>query len=162
MRMFLTSLLGGMLVSTAAAMAEDTFSITASNGIYFDQDTARARVKWAEPESWSFTSGKLTMRVQGFRLGDAPVAETDELISNNTGFSFTAEVDGEPKALSCKLGADEVGTVKRTELTETRVAGSFRVELERCLDAYTAEPIDYPDLPIVVEGVFSVDRKSWP
>jgi hypothetical protein len=141
--------------------AEDVFSITASNGIAFDQDTRSVEVKWAKEDSWSFSSMILGMRIEGFRMGDDPVTETDELVPNNTGLSFMQTVDGERMFFGCRLDNDTpVGWVKRTELTDTRVSGSFRVELSRCVDGNTAGPIDYDQLPIIVEGTFSVDRKG--
>lgn len=163
MRLVTPIISGCLFLVASAAMAEDTFTITASNGISFDQDTKYAKVKWATDDAWAFDAGfSLIFRIQGFRFNDGPIAETQELINNNTGFSFKTKINGESVAISCRGTEDDlVGWVKRTELTETRVSGSFEVQLVRCIDGNTTKPIEYEHLPIIVEGVFSVDRKGW-
>ncbi|MEM7439345.1 MAG: hypothetical protein AAF393_07085 [Pseudomonadota bacterium] len=147
-------------------MSADVFSFVASNGVELNQDMKRAKVKWATDDTWHFTNasfilspGNVRVRVQGFRLGDAPVATTSEFVHNNTGLTFVAKINSESRALNCSADEDAPVSIKRTELTEGRVGGEISLTLNRCFDANTTEPINYDQLPITLEGRFSVKRK---
>jgi hypothetical protein len=55
----------------------------------------------------------------------------------------------------CRPGDPAVGTVSTTTLTDSGdISGSFDIELARCEDAETGEPLGWPSTPLILHGSF--------
>ena len=155
----LLSALGLGALLPLSALAEDQFSVTMGDTVVLDHTMKRAKVRWATEDSWHFASSKVAVRVEPFRIGDDPVASTEEFVARNTGFSWETTIDGAKRRVGCDPEEDQGVSINRTELTDTRVSGNFRMTLVRCDDFYTAEPVELDSLPFTIEGTFSVAIK---
>ena len=143
----------------AIASGNNSFTIKASNGIEISHGTKGAKVNWATQDSWSFSTGFVVgerMRLEAWRLGDEAQAQTKEVVRSNTGLSFSIPSDGKKTTISCQPAEGPVGIIERTALSSSHVSGKFKIELVSCVDSI-GDPIEYNELPITVEGTFSVD-----
>ncbi len=161
MKFHITKLSIFLTLLSSASFAEDKFSFVASNGVSFDQDSRSARVKWAQEDNWSFRTFNVQFNLQGRRFGDDAVADTDQFVPNNTSFSFQVASGDSKTQVSCRLGDDPKGWIKRTALTDELVAATFEITFDYCIDGNTAARLEYDQLPLTVEGSFSVERKAW-
>lgn len=64
-------------------------------------------------------------------------------------------MEGERRRVGCDPADPEQGTFQRTELTATKVSGTFTLEFVSCDDYFSAEPVDVPGLPFTVTGSFT-------
>lgn len=152
----------GVTNATALGADGDQYSISTSNGLEMTPNSKRAKIFSANEDLWDFRSFDLELRISARQLGDTPIDETTIFGARNTLLFFYTDVDGKRTRVGCDGGDEPTGWVKRTELTATHVAGAFQVDMIECRNFYSGEGLDLEILPIQVEGVFSVQRKSFP
>ncbi len=151
-------LAASMITLSTAAMAEDTWTITTSEGLEFTQDMDRAKNRYAMEDMWEFSGQKFMARVAPDF--DDGMNETTEFGTNNTIFTLPLEINGQVTQVGCDPAEDPVGTATITELTDDTISGTFEIEIVSCEDYMTAEPIEYDGLPFTISGEFSVERKE--
>ena len=139
---------------TASSGTEGYFSVRDSLGGGFDSDSPRARVGWAQPTMIDLRAQDGRISVDGRKMPDTGSATTTELGFNNTSYSMTVDIEGQPRSVNCKPDDPEEGRFERTALTENRISGEFRVVFVRCTDGQTGQAIEVPGLPVTVTGSF--------
>ena len=83
------------------------------------------------------------------------VLDADGRVSPETQVVFEFVFEERLRRVRCRPGDPAIGTVNITELAESgELSGSFDIELARCEDADTGEPLGWPPEPLVLHGSF--------
>lgn len=118
----------------------------------FDETSDKALVEIAAPGIVALEAQGWYARISSQGLAEgSPEASTDSLDRLDTTVSLEIAANGEMVAVNCYAAETPRGTFRRTELTDTHVSGSFRVEIVRC-DSFSGQEIDFPDEPFTVTG----------
>ncbi|MEP3277838.1 MAG: hypothetical protein ABJN26_17975 [Stappiaceae bacterium] len=161
-KLFLTAFMIASFAMTGFAVAEDSYTITTSNGFEMTPQSKRAKIYMAGEKLLDFRNAEVEVRIEARKLGDAPTGETSSFGDRNTLMLFYANVEGKRTRISCNGGEEPQGWVKRTALTDTEVTGTFQVDMTSCKKSLSGENFTPDGLPIRIEGKFSVQRQCGP
>jgi hypothetical protein len=97
--------------------------------------------------------GRLELGADDWEL--ALVLDTDGRVTPETEVVFGLMFEERLRRVRCRPGDPAIGTVSTTVLRESgELSGSFDIELARCEDADTGQPLGWPPEPLVLHGSF--------
>jgi len=111
----------------------------------FDETSAGASVASVDPR-------RLELDADGWEL--RLVADADGRVSSDTQVVFDLLFEDRVRRVRCRPADPAVGELATTTPNEGELSGRFDVELARCEDAATGEPIGWPPRPLVLHGSF--------
>ena len=113
----------------------------------FDSTDPSATVDTANPMKLELSAEGWTVRVLADEQGRA-LAGTEAV--------FEIVFEDEPRRVRCRPALETVGSLWTVDPGRggTEISGRFEVELARCEDAATGEPLGWPPSPLVLHGSF--------
>ncbi len=83
------------------------------------------------------------------------VLDADGRVTPETQVVFELMFEERLRRVRCRPGDTAIGTLRTTALAESgELSGSFDIELARCEDADTGQPLGWPPEPLVLHGSF--------
>ena len=132
------------------------FDIEATNGMRWTDEIPKARVKRARGNFVGLAGENFSFRIMSHDMPESGPAEDTDIGYNNSFLNFQAEIEGKRMMIGCHPDRKPKGKLTRTKLDETRVEGSFELELTGCNDYMTGKPVPYDGVPFTAKGTFSV------
>jgi len=97
--------------------------------------------------------GRLELGADDWDL--ALVLDAGGRVTPETQVVFELMFEERLRRVRCRPGDPAIGTLSTTALAESgELSGSFDIELARCEDADTGEPLGWPPKPLVLHGSF--------
>lgn len=82
------------------------------------------------------------------------VLDADGRVAPETEVVFELMFEDRLRRVRCRAGDPATGTLDTTALAGGELAGSFEIELARCEDAETGQPLGWPPEPLILHGSF--------